>query len=150
MAQLKQLESSEPNFLSPHNYLSGMYFDQHDYRNYLAESKTAATLQHDQQRLAIVAAAEKGFAASGLRGMLTEALKVQRGLYADGKIPAYDLAWTCAWLGQKQEALKYLQSSFAKHEGQMLAVRADTAFDGLHSDKAFQQLVADVGLPPVL
>jgi len=150
IAQLKQLESSEPNFLSPHNYLSGVYLDEKDYHNFLVESKMAATLQHDEPRLAIVAAAEKGLAANGLHGMLTEMLKVQRGLYADGKIPAFDLAWTYARLGEKQEALKYLQIAYTKHEGQMLAVRIDSAFVGLHSEKAFQKLVADIGLPPVL
>jgi tetratricopeptide (TPR) repeat protein len=150
IAQLKQMESSEPNFLSPHNYLSGIYFDEKDYHNFLAESKIAATLQHDEQRLAIVAAAEKGLAANGPHGMLTEILKVQRGLYADGKIPAFDLAWTYARLGEKQDALKYLQISYTKHEGQMLAVRGDSAFVGLHGEKAFQKLLADIGLPPVL
>ena len=150
VAQLKQMESAEPNFLSPHRYLSGIYFDEKDYHNYLAESKTATTLQHDEQRLAIVAAAEKGLAANGPRGMLAEMLKVQRGLYADGKIPAFDLAWTYARLGEKQEALKYLQIAYTKHEGQMLAARTDSAFVGLHGEKAFQKLLADIGLPPGL
>lgn len=150
VVQLKQLESSEPNFLSPHNYLSGIYLDEKDYHNFLVESKIAATLQHDEQRLAIVAAAEKGLAANGLHGMLTEMLKVQRGLYSDGKIPAYDLAVTYGRLGEKQETLKYLQIAYSKHEGQMLAVRTDSAFVGLHNEKAFQKLLADIGLPPVL
>jgi tetratricopeptide (TPR) repeat protein len=147
--QLKQLESSEPNFLSPHNYLSGIYLDEKDYHNYLAESKTAATVQHDEMRLTIVAAGEKGLAASGARGMLTEMVKVQRGLYADGKIPAYDLAITYGWLGEKQESLKYLQIAYTKHEGSLLAVRVDSAFVGLHGEKAYRKLLADIGLPPV-
>jgi tetratricopeptide (TPR) repeat protein len=148
IVQLKQLESSEPNFLSPHNYLAGIYFDQHDYRNSLAESKTAATLQHDEQRLTMVAAAEKGLAASGGRGMQTEILREQRGLYADGKIPAYDLALTYAWLGEKQESLKYLQIAYSRHEAALLAMRAERAFAGMHAEKAFQKLLEQIGLPP--
>jgi tetratricopeptide (TPR) repeat protein len=150
IAQLKQMESSEPNFLSPHNYLAGIYFDERDYHHYLAESKTAGTLQHDEQRLKIVAAAEKGLAASGAHGMLAEMLKVQRGLYADGKIPAYDLALTYARLGEKQETLEYLQVAYTKHEGSLLAIRTEPAFDGLHKEEAFRRLLEEIGLPPVL
>src|ERR1700685_465161 len=54
VAQLKQLEAAEPGFLSPHNYLAAIYYAGHDCKNYLAESKAAATVQHDEQRMKIV------------------------------------------------------------------------------------------------
>jgi tetratricopeptide (TPR) repeat protein len=147
--QLKQLESSEPNFLSPHNYLAGIYFDDHDYRNFLAESRIAATLQHDDSRLKIVSAGEKGLATSGALGLKTEILKVQKGLYADGKIPAYDLAISYGWLGDKTEALKYLQIAYTNHDAALLAVRIEPAFAGFHKEKAFQKLLVQIGLPPL-
>jgi len=149
LAQLKQLEASQPNFLSPHNYLAGVYFSQRDYHNYLAESKTAATLQHDDSRLKIVTAGEKGLAASGYRGMLTAMLGVQKNLYAENNFSAHDLASTYGLLGEKQDALKFLQIGYEKHEGQMLEIRSDAAFAGLHKEKAFQKLLADMGMPPV-
>ncbi len=148
VAQLKQLETSQPNFLSPHNYLAGIYFDERDYHNFLAESKTAATLQHDEPRLKIVAAAEQGLAAGGYHGMLTEMLGVQKNLYADGKFSAHDLAWTYARLGEKQDALRYLQIGYEKHEGAMLEIRGDTAFVGLYKEKEFRKLLEEMGMPP--
>ena len=84
----KQLEASQPNFLSPHNYLAGIYFDERDYHNFLAESKTAATLQHDHSRLKIVAACEEGLAVSGYWGSLAGMLGVQKDLRAENKFPA--------------------------------------------------------------
>jgi tetratricopeptide (TPR) repeat protein len=149
IAQLKQLEASQPNFLSPHNYLAGIYFDERDYHNFLAESKTAATLQHDDSRLKIVAAGEKGLASSGYRGMLTEMLGVEKSLYADGKFSAHDLALTYSRLGEKQEALKYLQIGYDKHEGAMLDIRGDSAFAGLRKEKEFRKLLEEMGLPRV-
>ena len=133
IAQLKQLEASQPNFLSPHNYLAIIYFDQRDYHNYLAESKTAATLQHDDSRLKIVTAGEKGLAASGYRGMLTSMLAVQKNMYAENNFSAHDLALTYAWLGEKRDALKFLQIGYEKHEGQIPSpeIRSDSAFVGI-------------------
>lgn len=149
ISQLKQLEASQANFLSPHNYLAGIYFNQRDYHNSLAESKTAATLQHDDSRLKIVTAGEKGLAASGYRGMLTAMLGVQKNMYAENNFSAHDLAATYALLGEKQDALKFLQIGYEKHEGQMLEIRSDAAFAGLHEDKEFQKLLEQMGLPAV-
>jgi tetratricopeptide (TPR) repeat protein len=149
VAQLKQLEGSQPNFLSPHNYLAGIYFHERDYHNFLAEAKTAATLQHDDSRLKIVQAGEKGLEASGYRGMLTAMLGVQKNLYAENHFSAHDLASTYGLLGENKDALKFLQIGYEKHEGQMLEIRSDTAFAGLHKDKEFQKLLQELGLPPV-
>src|SRR3984957_17066568 len=87
---LKQIETAEPDFLSPHNYLAAIYFVQGDYRQYLEESRIAATLLHDERRLAIVGASEKGFASGGSRGMLNAMLKEQQTLHDNGKEAAYD------------------------------------------------------------
>jgi Tfp pilus assembly protein PilF len=149
LAQLKQLEAAEPGFLSPHNYLAAIYYATRDCRNYLAEAKAAATVQHDEQRLKIVSAGERGLAASGTRGMLTEILKVQKDLYAQGKVSAYDLAMTYAALDEKQDALKYLQASYTKHEGAVVAMRVEATFRVLYGEKQFRKLLEEVGLPPV-
>jgi tetratricopeptide (TPR) repeat protein len=149
IAELKQLEAAEPAFLSPHNYLAAIYYAMRDCRNYLAESKSAATLQHDEQRLKIVSAGERGLAASGARGMLTEILKVQKDLYAQGKETAYDLAMTSAALGERKDALKYLQTAYEKHEAAVVAMRVETAFKVLYEEKEFRELLQKVGLPPV-
>jgi Tfp pilus assembly protein PilF len=149
IAELKQLEAEEPSFLSPHNYLAAIYYATRDCRNYLAESKAAAALQHDEQRMKIVSAGERGLAASGTRGMLTEILKVQKDLYAQGKETAYDLALTSAALDEKQDALKYLQTAYEKHEGAVLAMRVESTFKVLYGEKEFRALLEKIGLPPV-
>ena len=81
--------------------------------------------------------------------MLTEILKVQKDLYAQGKVSAYDLALTYAALDEKQDALKYLQASFEKHEGAVVAMRVETTFRVLYGEKEFRKLLEEVGLPPV-
>jgi tetratricopeptide (TPR) repeat protein len=146
---LKQIETTEPDFLSPHNYLALIYFLQGDYRQYLAESKIAATLLHDERRLAIVAASEKGFAGGGPRGMLNAMLKEQQILRENGREAAYDLAATYAALGEKKEALDNLQNSYQKREPEMLSIRIDPWLDNLHDEGRYREILAEIGLPPV-
>jgi len=146
---LKQIESTEPDFLSPHNYLAMIYFLQGDYRQYLAESRIAATLLHDERRLAIVGASEKGFASGGSRGMLNKMLKEQQILHDNGREAAYDLAATHAALGEKKEALDNLQSSYEKREPEMLSIRIDPWLDNLHDEGRYREILAKIGLPPL-
>jgi Tfp pilus assembly protein PilF len=147
LALLKQLEAAEPAFLSPHTYLADIYFNSGDCRGFLSELKTAGTLLNDQQRLAIVKVGEKGFAASGAKGMLTAILALQKRYYAQRQMPAYELARTCAVLGEKQEAIHFLQIAYASHEPSVFATGVDFAFRSLHSDDSFRKILAQIGLP---
>jgi hypothetical protein len=52
-------------------------------------------------------------------------------------------------LGQNEEALRYLQDSYQKHDSFLLSLRADEALVSLHNHPSFQKLVAQIGLPPL-
>ena len=148
-ALLKQVKNSQPDFSSSHKYLSYIYLAKHDLPNYLAESRTAATLTRDENELAIVNAAERGFRAGGERSMWEEMLKAQEQLYADGKISAFLVAISAARLGHKEDAMRYLQASYQEHDPYFLAIRGDTSFNFLHDDPRFRKLVEQAGLPPL-
>jgi tetratricopeptide (TPR) repeat protein len=146
---LKQLVAAEPEFLSPHNYLAIVHLGQGEYPQYLAERRKAATLLHDQARLDIVTAGEKGLARGGAQGMWNAMLKEQQRLRADGKESAYNLARTCAMLGRKQEALDYLQTAYQQHETEIVSMRIDVMLTTLHDEARFREILAEVGLPPL-
>jgi tetratricopeptide (TPR) repeat protein len=146
---LKQLEATEPDFLSPHAYLAFAHLVQGDYPQYLAESRKVASLLHDAQRLAIVVTGEKGFASAGSRGMLMAMLKEQQNLYDIGQEQAYNVAVTSALLGRKQEALDELQSAYLKREPDFLRVRIDPLLSSLHDEPRFREMLAQIGLPPL-
>jgi len=149
IALLKQIESTDPGFLSPHNYLAIIYFQQGDYRQYLVEAGKSAALLHDERRLAIVAASEKGFASGGSRGMLNAMLKEQISLHEKGHESAYSLAGTYAALGQKKEALDNLENSYQKREPEIVSIRIDPWLDNLHDEARYRELLAKIGLPPI-
>jgi tetratricopeptide (TPR) repeat protein len=146
---LKQLVAAEPDFLSPHNYLAIMHLAQGEYPQYLAERRKAATLLHDQARLDIVTAGERGFARGGAQGMWSATLKEQQRLRADGKESAYNLARTYALLGRKQEALDELHTAFQQHETELVSLRVDVALVSLHDEPYFREILAEIGLPPL-
>jgi hypothetical protein len=122
-----------------------IYFDRKDYQNFFAESRKAAELRHDEAALAVANAAEQGFAAGGLDGMREHMLPVQKEMFDRDLAPAYDLAATCALLGKKEEALRYLQAAYEKREIGLLYLSHNPDFDSLHDDLVYKEITERVG-----
>jgi DNA-binding winged helix-turn-helix (wHTH) protein/Tfp pilus assembly protein PilF len=146
---LKQLESAEPDFLSPHLYLRLGYFETGDYPHYIAEFEKEALLKHDPAQSSVAEAAAKGFAQGAERGLLLAQLSKQKKLYEQGKFSPYFVAQTAARLGNTRETLQYLTIGIQSHDENMLNLICDQGFASLHHDPAFQQLLAKIGLPQV-
>jgi tetratricopeptide (TPR) repeat protein len=149
IAVLLQMEKNEPDFVSPHRYLKEIYLLTADYPHYLVEARSETVLMHDSSALAIVEATEKGFASGGRKGLLETLLQRQIRLYERGLLSSYFLAVTYSLQGNRQEALHYLKTAYDQHADPMAQIETDHAFDNLHNEPAFRQLVADVGLPPL-
>ena len=143
---LKQIESSQPGFSSAHRYHSYVLWQKHDYLNYLSESRQAAELAHDERDLAIVRAGEQGYRAGGVHGLLEQKLIVQKKLCAQGELSPFDVAQTEALLGNKAEALRYLQLAYNRHDERFLAGARNEALVSLHDEPEFRKLLQQAGL----
>jgi DNA-binding winged helix-turn-helix (wHTH) protein/tetratricopeptide (TPR) repeat protein len=148
IALLKQMEATEPDFVSPHRYLRYSYLDKRDYPNYLLEFKKEADLLHDGTSLALVQAAEMGFAKGGGKAMLESLRQQEKTLYAQGRFSPFLLAETCALLGDKKEALQYLQAAYDQHADGVAQIEGDPFFNNLHQEPAYRELATRIGLPP--
>ncbi len=146
-ALLKQLAATEPDFVSPHRYLKTAYLVSGDYVHYLEEWRTEATLMRDKSRLKLVDSAEKGYATGGRQGMLRSIRDLQKNLYGRGLQSPYSLAETESLLGNKQEALQYLQIAYERHDESAIEIETDSAFASLHDDPTFKDLAARIGIP---
>ncbi len=144
---LKQMEATDPNFVSPHRYLKDLYLTDQDYPDYVAELKKEALLMQDSGELKMARAGEKGLASAGGRGMLENMLAVENKLYERKQCSPYLVAQTNAELGNKAQALRYLQMALEKHDEAMVSVAGDAAFNSLHDDPAYRDLLVRVGLP---
>ena len=148
-ALLKQVEETDPSFMSPHRALKRIYLLTADYPNYLTESRKEALLLHDTSALAVADAASHAFAAGGGRGTLKAVRQEQKKLYERGSFSPYFLAETCSLLGNKREALQYLQVAYDRRSDGLLEMEGNVAFENLRSEPQFRDLIAKVGLPPL-
>jgi len=146
---LKQIRVSQPGFFSTHQYLSYIYMDNDDYPDYLEEARKAATLSGDAHEMVIVREAEKGYRSGGRQEMLQSILRIQKRYYGEGRIPAFVIAETYGRLGDRPEALRYLKTSFQRHEVAFASIVVSQPLWFLHRDPAFDELVEQAGLPPV-
>ena len=144
---LKQMETTEPAFRSPHLYLKGIYLNSADYPDFLAESRKDALAVEDNAALAITTAAEKGFAAGGAKAMFENMLQVQKKYYAQKLVSPVLVAETCARLRDKSTALQYLKAAFEQRDELLLPIGNDPAFDSLNNDPAYRDLLARMNLP---
>ena len=62
-------------------------------------------------------------------------------------MPPYFLAWVATSLGDKDEAIRLLETSYRQRAGLLVTVRADPFFDSLHSDPRFQNLLRRMNFP---
>jgi len=147
LSLLKQMESREPSFRSLHLYLKRVYFRKQDYPSFISELKKDALVLHDDSALAVAAAAEKGFAAGGERGMLEAMLRVQKKLYTQRSMPPTNLALTLALLGNSKEALRYLNAAYEQRDGSLLFVEIYPEFDVLYEEPQYRDLLARMNLP---
>lgn len=148
MSLLRQIETTEPSFVSAHRYLSEIYLARKDYPDYLKEWQHMMILLKDQNGLAVERAAEEGFSKGGYQGMLRGTLRAQKELNNSGIVPAYSLAITYARLGEKQNSLQCLRDAYDKHDSSLLFLSIEPAFDSLRNDSEFRDLEARVS--PVL
>jgi tetratricopeptide (TPR) repeat protein len=146
---LRQLETAEPTFLSPRNYLAKIYLDRGNYRGFLDEATEAAHLLENQDRLAIMRAAAEGFHQGGANGMFEAMLARQIPLYEANRQPAFYLAETCARLGREREALDYLRISLDRREPEVIGIRMATGLNSLHKDPEFRKILSEMGFPPL-
>jgi TolB-like protein/DNA-binding winged helix-turn-helix (wHTH) protein len=59
-----------------------------------------------------------------------------------------DFAGTYACMGDKDQAIRYLEKSYQEHEAWLVNLQTDPTFDLLHSDARYQAIVEKMGLPP--
>ena len=144
---LRQVEVTDPDFLSPHRYLAEMYRTLRDYPNFLRESASAAELSHDEVLKTTTAAARAGFQQHGERGLLHQLYLSQKKFYDGGKLPGTLLAITCAQLGKKEEALKLLRQDYERHDAVFLLLRQNLILLTLNQEPGYQELLRRIHSP---
>ena len=152
LKRLRELEGTEPDFLSPSRYLAEILFDRKDYGGWIAELKKTADRSQSPSDLALARAAARGWQHGGERGMFLELRKAQQGIFDEGKTSGYDLALTCLQLGDRDAAMQYLQAAYAAHDFRLLSLVRDpdgARLQGFAPYEALRQAVEGRSTQPV-
>lgn len=140
---LHEILVRKPNALDAHLLLGLIAAMQHD-------CKSASDAFDWSDRALHAPVTEFGLALSRACSQNPEAalrdLKEAAAGAGTGFVSPYQLAIGYAYLGDKENALAFLEKSAAAKEGQVLYVRYDPAFDQIRSDPRFAALEAQLGL----
>jgi len=138
---LLQVEQSDPNFYSPHNYLAQLAFIQGDGKMFAEESRKAAAMRNDPEQVRIADLIEKAYLAGGTEGMRKAWATDVRGEYAAGRIGPFKMAELEAQAGHKDEALRLLELAYDKRDPSMRDLLTQDTFFGYRGDPRFQAIL---------
>ncbi len=86
------------------------------------------------------------YAISGKRAEALAILKELQGKYERREAIGMDVAAVYAGLGEKDQAFAWLEKEFQARSGQLARTRSDLAFESLHSDPRYADLLRRMGL----
>ena len=135
------------NFVPAHNGLARAYTEKKMYPEAVAEWQTVAKLNGN---LALATAAGEAYRVSGFQGFLQARLDDElRNTAAPeyGIAREYGIAQAYARLGNKKEAVSWLEKAYSARLGPMVYLRSEPAFDSLRSDPGFQAIVRRMNYP---
>lgn len=145
--QSRKAIGMDPNIEAAHTGLGRAYLGKRRYADAITEFQKTITLSGGT---AIAPRTWIGYthAVSGNKADALEILNTLKEEYEQGKnVSPYDLAIIYAGLGQKNDALAWLQKAYEERSGGLLLLKVDAIFDSLKSEPRFQNLLARIGLP---
>ncbi|HYG81577.1 MAG TPA: tetratricopeptide repeat protein, partial [Pyrinomonadaceae bacterium] len=96
----------------------------------------------------VVASLGHAHAVSGRRDEARRMLAELKDLSKSERVPPEEVARVYAGLGEKEQALTWLEKAYEEHSDALVFVRVDPAWDGLRSDPGFTDLLRRIGLAP--
>jgi serine/threonine protein kinase/Tfp pilus assembly protein PilF len=141
--QFKRILETDPNYANAHLALGDAYFAKGMCHEAQQEASSYMTLMGFAEQ---ASSGKRAYDTAGCKGFLQIRIHVQSDA---GKMEfyfPYQVAEDYARLGDKEAAFTWLHRCFEERAG-MNFVKFDPAFDSLHSDPRFADLLRRMGLP---
>jgi len=133
--QARQGLEMDPNFSEFHWFLGEAYEQKGMYREALDELVKATSLSGG--RSAVLGGLGHAYAVSG---QPVKARIQLRMLQSKTYVSSYDVALVYAGLGEKNQALTWLERAYEEHSDEMVLLNLEPAFDGLRAEPRFRVL----------
>jgi TolB-like protein/DNA-binding winged helix-turn-helix (wHTH) protein/tetratricopeptide (TPR) repeat protein len=135
----------DPQFAPAHYFLGGALTNIGQYDEAIAHLQKAKDLTHGASLMS--AGLARGYALAGRRDQAQQGLRDLQWRGMHHYVSPYGLAQVYAALGDKGAALEMLDRAVNEHAFEVLFLRVDRSFDGLHENPHFQELLRRVGFP---
>ena len=137
--QLKKTIELAPDWSRPHLLLSVCYADRGMWNESLQEiQKTGAPGYVMRARM---------YAATGNRDEALKIVEMMKERVKEQKVSPIGLANTYATLGDKDQAIEWLEKAYAEHTPLLRGIQTARAWDFLREDPRFKDLLKRMGLP---
>ena len=141
----QELLEVAPNWVWTHFEMAQVYEQQGKPEEAAQESLKADELfGTDPKKLAQL---REAMAKSGAQGYWKRTLENYRESAKLHYVQPLLVAEACARVGDKECAFQWLEKGFQERDDLMINLKVEPVFDGLHSDRRFQDLVRRVGIP---
>jgi tetratricopeptide (TPR) repeat protein len=140
----RQTIELDPNYPVVYNWLGPLYE-----KKGMTDEAIAAYLKQDGLEGAspdAIRALHTAYASSGLRGYWRKLREILKDEPNTSYQTAYDMALVYAHLGNKDQALRYLNDLYDSRSFWVVWLNVDPVFDNLRSDPRLQDLIRRVGL----
>jgi len=134
--------SIDLNFILAHGYLARCYEQKQMYKQSVDEYLKARSLRSDDA--SVVEELKQAFATSGWSGYLRKALQLATDRSQAGPGQALDIAQIYARLGDKANALEWLQKARRDREDRLVGLRTDPVFRDLREEPQFRDVLASM------
>jgi serine/threonine-protein kinase len=147
--QLNKTIEMDKNFVSAHRYLANAFIEKGMYKEAIAELQKATTLATGNSALADQRATNlnEAFASGGPQGFWNRQLQFLREDAEKGSVSPYSVASVYARLGDKEQALVWLEKAYHDHDAYVVYLKIDPQFDNFRSDPRIVGLMQRIGLP---
>lgn len=127
-----------------HVFLSDFYLAKGDEERsaqeiLLAEETSGAA----PERLAALRAANE---AAGPEGLRRKRIELNKKVPPKQATTAYDIAIDCAAIGDRKQAIDWLEKAFRAHDPKVYLIGVEPIFDNIRSDPRFVALLSQMGL----
>jgi len=146
MEELRKTLDMDPSFVEAHLYLGWVYEQKGLFAEAVPELRRALSASGGGARF--VSALGHAYAVSGERRMTEESLMRLKEQAKQQYVAPHDMAEIHIGLGEKEQALKYLEMASAEHSCWMIWLREDPRFDAIRGDPRYLDLIRRMHLTP--
>jgi tetratricopeptide (TPR) repeat protein len=145
ITQLKRVIELDPNFAPAHGYLSLAYEVSNMMDEAIAEQLKSSQLSGSPPQ--VIDSFRQAYERDGLAGYLNTLLEFMRAVESQSiYVSPFDKAYIYARLGDREQALRWLEKAFDEHIRYVAYINVAPFFDNLHSEPRFQVLLKRLGL----